>query len=67
MKFVDEIKRKFTTTVHFSRESEVDAKIERLVLDGPNKLQVNYSLIGLPNVPKMDFIVKFFVLGDIRF
>lgn len=48
MKFVDEIKEKFANTVHIGCESEVEAKIERLVSDGADKLQVNNIVIRTP-------------------
>jgi len=40
MRFVDEIKQKFATTVHVRCESLVDEKIARLVSGGPDQLQV---------------------------
>lgn len=40
MKFIDEIKQKFASTIHIRCENDVNAKIEQLVSGGPDKLQI---------------------------
>ncbi|XP_025204442.1 7-methylguanosine phosphate-specific 5'-nucleotidase-like, partial [Melanaphis sacchari] len=40
MKFIEEIKQRFASTVHIRCENDVNTKIERLVMDGPDKLQI---------------------------
>ncbi|KAF0754651.1 Uncharacterized protein FWK35_00025486 [Aphis craccivora] len=40
MKFIDEIKQRFASTVHIRCENDVNAKIEQLVAGGPDKLQI---------------------------